>query len=317
MTPESLDEVDSSHDHARLRPAEQLVAGEGHEIGARAEALRRRRLIADRRQGARAEIVDQRKLASVGNLGDLGERRSLGEPDDAEVRLVHTEQERGVRPDCALVVRGTRPVRRPDLDEPGAGPGEDVRNAEAVPDLDELPARDDDLAPLGERGEREQHGRGVVVHDESSFGAGQPAEQRRQVILPRSAFPPLEVVLEIRVPGTDLRDARERSVRERSAAEVRVHDDAGRIEDAPQHRLAIPLEPRERRLHEVARIATCSDLLAGLLQRRTGRGDGRRMRLTGDSLVAQKLVDRRQISKRAHAQESRPSQAEPSASRWS
>ena len=51
---------------ARLRPAEQLVAGEGHEVGARAEALRRRRLVADRHEGARAEIVDRAEARGRG-----------------------------------------------------------------------------------------------------------------------------------------------------------------------------------------------------------------------------------------------------------
>ena len=35
------------------------------------------------------------------------------------------------------------------------------------------------LAALGEGGEREQHGRGVVVDDERRLGARQPAQERR------------------------------------------------------------------------------------------------------------------------------------------
>ena len=82
--------------------------------------------------------------------------------------------------DGALVVGGARPVRRADLDEPRAGAGEHVGDAEAVADLDQLAARDDHLAALGERGEREQHRAGVVVDDERRLGAGQPAQDARR-----------------------------------------------------------------------------------------------------------------------------------------
>ena len=77
------------------------------------------------------------------------------------------QEQRRLRPDRALVVVGARPVRRPHLDEPGARAGEHVGDPEAVADLDQLAARDDDLAALGERGEREQHRRGVVVDDDA------------------------------------------------------------------------------------------------------------------------------------------------------
>ena len=91
---------------------------------------------------------------------------------------MHAEQQRGLGPDRPLVVGGASPVRRADLDEPGTGAGEHVGDAEPVADLDELAAGDDDLAPLGERGEREQHGGGVVVDDERGLRARQPRRSR-------------------------------------------------------------------------------------------------------------------------------------------
>ena len=91
--------------------------------------------------------------------------------------------------DRALVVLRARAVRRPDLDEPRTRAREHVGDAEAVADLDQLAARDDHLASLCERREREQHRGGVVVDDERSLGAGQPPQERRDMILARAAGP--------------------------------------------------------------------------------------------------------------------------------
>ena len=112
---------------------------------------------------------------------------------------MHAEQHSRLRPDRPLVVGRARAVRRPDLDEPRARAREHVGNAEAVADLDQLAARDDDLATFRERGEREQHRGRVVVDDERGLGARQAPEERREVVLARAALAALEVVLEVRV----------------------------------------------------------------------------------------------------------------------
>ncbi len=88
------------------------------------------------------------------------------------------------------------------------------------------------LASLRERGEREQHRAGVVVDDERRLRARQPPQDRRDVVLPRAARAGVEVVLEVRVAAAGLDDARERLLRERRAPEIRVDDDARRVEDA-------------------------------------------------------------------------------------
>ena len=205
-----LDEVGAAGDDPGLRAAEQLVAGEADEVRARGERRGRRRLALDVDERARAEIVDERQLVAARDRRELVESRLLGEADDAEVRLVHAQQQRGVRPDRPLVVGGPGPVRRPDLDEARARASEHVRDAEAVADLDQLAARDDDLATLGERGEREQHRGGVVVDDDRRLGSGQPPQQRREVVLARAARAGGEVVLEVRVAARVRERARAR-----------------------------------------------------------------------------------------------------------
>ncbi len=178
MAPQPLDEIGATDDHTGLRTAEELVAGEAHEIGSRAKALGRCRLVAHLRERARAEVVHQGQLVRARDRRELRELRLLREADDAEVRLVHAQEHRRLGPDRALVVGGARAVRRPDLDEARARAREHIRDAEAVADLDQLAARDDDLAALRERGEREQDGRGVVVDDERGFGTREPPQER-------------------------------------------------------------------------------------------------------------------------------------------
>src|SRR5437764_12600446 len=101
-----------------------------------------------------AEVVDERETVAACDGGDLLEARPLLEADDAEVRLVDAEEEGGLRPDRALVVGGARPVRRPDLDEAPARACEHLRDPEAVADLDQLAAPDDDGPPFRNSGHR-------------------------------------------------------------------------------------------------------------------------------------------------------------------
>ena len=148
MPAQPLDELGAADDDPRLRPAEQLVAGEADEVGAGGQALARRRLALEVDEHAGAEVVHERQAVPPGDRGQLGHRRLLGEADDAEVRLVHAQQHGRLGADRALVVGGTRAVRRADLAQPRAGAGEHVGDAEAVADLDQLAARDEHLAAL-------------------------------------------------------------------------------------------------------------------------------------------------------------------------
>ena len=80
-----------------------------------------------------------------------------------------------------LEVLDAGPVRRPDLDQPGAGPPDDLRDPHAAADLDELAARHDDPAAAPGEPDRQRERRGVVVRDERVLGAG----QRDEVLLGR------------------------------------------------------------------------------------------------------------------------------------
>ena len=99
MPAQPLDELGAADDDPRLRAAEQLVAREADEVGSRRERLARRRLVARRvDEDARAEVVDQRQPVAPRDRGELLEPRPLREADDAEVRLVHAQEQRGLGP---------------------------------------------------------------------------------------------------------------------------------------------------------------------------------------------------------------------------
>ena len=240
---------------------------------------------------SRAEVVDEREAVAARDGGDLLEPRPLLEADDAEVRLVDAEDDRRLGPDRALVVRGARPVRRPDLDEPRAGAGQDVGDPEAVADLDQLAARDDDLASLRQRSQREEDCGGVVVDDEGGLRACQPAQHRRDVVLARASRALGQVVLEVRVAARDLGDPLDRLLGERGAAEIRVDDDSRRVEHAlepwPPGIVQLLAQPRR----EIARIPPGLDLLARPVDDRPGCVHRERV-----ARLARELVDRRQIT---------------------
>ena len=88
-----------------------------------------------------AAVVDDARLVPLSGGDDLRGVGRLDEPGLAEVRRVDAEDEAsGPVLQHGLEVRGPRPIRRPDLDEPRAGPPDDLRDPDAAADLDELTA---------------------------------------------------------------------------------------------------------------------------------------------------------------------------------
>ena len=186
MSPAELDEVCAPGDDSRLRASQQLVSGDADEIGARGDRLARGRLVREdgtRDHRARAEIVDQRQSGCVGELGQRAQRGLLLEADDAVVRRVHAQDRRGLRADRSGEVGRPRAVRRADLAQPCARAGDDLGNAKAIADLDELAARDDHLAAVRDRRQAEHESRGAVVNAERVLGSRELAHERRDVRL--------------------------------------------------------------------------------------------------------------------------------------
>ena len=191
--------------------------------------------LVDQRTGA--DVVDQRERRAVGDLRERAHLDLAGEPEHAVVGGVHAQHGARLRPERLRVVGRARAVGRADLAQPRARALDDLGDAEAVADLDQLTARDDDLAPAGLRREREHERGGAVVDAERRLGAGQLADQRGDVILARAAPARREIELEIRVARGDRLHVRERGLGQRRPAEVRVQDDAGGVEHRAQRGL--------------------------------------------------------------------------------
>ena len=98
----------AGHD-AALRPTQQLVTGEKHQVGAGGHRLGDVRLARDdwghaRGQGTRSDIVDHPEAMGLGKLRQVLERRFLGEADDPEVAVMNSQDRRGFWTDHSLVV---------------------------------------------------------------------------------------------------------------------------------------------------------------------------------------------------------------------
>ena len=105
------------------------------------------------RRGVRAQqaapLVDQHR--HPGARPELRELPGLDRGDEADLPEVageDLEEERRAGAERRLVVGDPRAVRRPHLDQAGAGGGQDLRDAERAADLDQLAARHHHLAPL-------------------------------------------------------------------------------------------------------------------------------------------------------------------------
>ena len=113
-------------DDPRLRPADELVAGERHEVRAGREALGRHRLVGQPEargveQRAGAEVVDDDRAVAVRDGRQLRRVGRLHEPGLGEVRRVDAQHElRAAVGEDRLEVGHAGAIRRSHLDEPRA-----------------------------------------------------------------------------------------------------------------------------------------------------------------------------------------------------
>jgi hypothetical protein len=272
----SGNQVRRAQDQAALRPPEQLVAGRRHQ--GRSGSQRRRRVRFGRqpwvrREQAGADVGDQR----YAERGEPGDRNRRGEALDPEVRRMDLEHERRVGTERGLVVGQVHAVGRAHLAQPGSDGLQQLRDAEAVTDLDQLAARDDHLAAHAQgRGHQGERRRAVVDHVYRAgvrHGRGQGGQRSSTAWSPTAGQ---EVELDVGVARRRHHRV-DRGPGKRRPAEVGVDHHAGGVDDRP-HRARRRWQPGDDVLdHAVRRQAALAHALEclgdGVLDDRTTQPD--------------------------------------------
>ena len=226
------------------------------------------RLSCGTREMTAAEILCHRHPQAPAERDQLVEIRPLCKPLDPEVRRVDAQNQCRPVADRSGIVGHARLVRRAHFAQHRARLRHDVGDAEPATDFDQLASRDHDLPAGCERGQNEHGGRGVVVHDDGGFRAGEAAEQRFGVDVAPASLAAGDVILERGVSAGDFRHAIDRRGRERRAAQIRVDDHPGGVDDR--------LQRRPKHIPE-ARGGECfdpGDDHAGIADRRPRGSDG-------------------------------------------
>ena len=233
------DQIAAADEQPRLRSAEQLVAAEGDQIRPRRHGFAHRRFPGQLparqvQQRAAAEIHCHRHGVRAAELDELRQRDTLGEAADGVVAGVDLHQQGGARTQGCGVIREVGAIGGAHFDELGARAPHDVGKPERAADLDELPARDQHLAPIREHAQHQQHGGRVVVHDHGRFGAGELAQQLLDQRITLATPAGFQIELQIYRRGQRLRHGTHGLLGQQRAAEIGVQHRTGEIEHRPE-----------------------------------------------------------------------------------
>ena len=236
-------------DHqAALRAAQQLVGAEAHDRRAGAHRAAHRGLLGQQLdvvgEHARADVVDDRHAEPAQRLDlDL-----LGEAERAEVRRVRAQDRRR----CARPApRRSRPAAC------GCVVPTSTRRAPACPTTSGMrkpppismscPRETTTSRPgPASAAAASSTAAAQLLTASAACAAGDLAQQPLDVRVARAALAGGQVELEVRVALGRRRHRGAGARGQRSAAEVRVHDDAGRVEHAPQRGPAAARAPARR-----------------------------------------------------------------------
>ena len=139
------DQLLLADDQPGLRATEQLVAGEGDDVGAGRQRLLRRRLGWQAEGGeigqrATAEVDNERQPGIVGDFCHFLLVDRSSKAGDHVVAGMHLHQQRRLRADGLGIVPGVRAVGGADFDQLHLRPTHHVGDAEGATDLDQFAA---------------------------------------------------------------------------------------------------------------------------------------------------------------------------------
>ena len=296
--------------HARLRPAQELIAAEGDYIHACAQAgagqgFLRQTLRREVNQQAAAQVFHQRQATLARQCYQLLQRRALGEADNLEIAGVHAQQQPRPLVEGAGVVGQAGAVGGADFAQHRAAAGHDVGDAEAAADFDQLAARDHHFPAFRQRRQHQQHRGGVVVHHYAGLGAQQTVQELGGVRVALPALAGAQVEFQVGVAGGKIKDLPGSFDAQGRASQVGVQHHAGGVDDRLQ-RCAQPFTHLRR--HFLRQVKekfaqprfrkSGADLLAHASQHFSRRPQHQRatrfFRQRAQPLVLQKFVHRRQ-----------------------
>ena len=132
------------------------------------------------------------------------------------------------------------------------------------------------------------------------------------MVLPRTARPGCEVVLEVRIAARGVLDALERKRGEGRTAQVRVDDHAGRVQDAaqtgPQARLGLGLDSRDKVAGLVPAASSSRARSIAARVAASARDASVTLGERAHGVLAEQCVDGRKLAQRPgfHAADDRP-----------
>jgi len=183
------------------------------------------------------------------------QRWLLGEADNLKVGAVDPQQQLHAIGNGALIIADPRPVSRANFAQNRARLRHHVGNAKRAADLDQLAARDDNLAAFRQRVQRQQHGGGIIVdNDGRDLAAGHIQQLREELVQVGVAFAALtggKVELQVGIALRNFGHVPQCLCAQRRAAQIRVQDDAGSVDHRPQRVRQRLLQPL---LHNVRQI---------------------------------------------------------------
>ncbi len=240
----------------------------------------------------------------------MGERREVrrrnrsGKALDRVIAGMCFQDQRGLRPDCRGEIGEVGAVGGADLAQAGPSADHDVGQAERAADLDQFAARDDRLAPVGERIQHQHQRAGIVVDGERRLGPGQPPEPARDMVVPLAAPAGFEVVFEGRRVAHRFDRGGDRLLGQRRAAEIGVQNGPGQVEHTALRWPHQTFESLRARFDDLARRGGDAELpLVG--QRGPDRLQHQRPAISRDQranrLGPQHLIDPRQSGTAAAA----------------
>ena len=220
-----------------MRSADELVATERDDIGAKGQSFARRRLVQQPellrvKQGTRSKVIDDDRSVLVGQPGHCRRIRLLDEARHREVgRMDPQHDPRIARAKWRFEVRGACAIRGPDLDQARSRTFDDLGDPDAATDLDELAARHDDAART-RQADGDGDGRRVVVDDHRGTRTGQGDEVVLRQVEPWPASSGLRVELE-HAPPSGQTHGLDCDIGPGRSSEIGVEDHARRVD----HRL--------------------------------------------------------------------------------